>query len=119
MATPSLDESSFKPEDFEERGVLAPIAASVAMKTFYCARVKRFDVLFSTCALAREVTRWTRASDKQLHRLVSYLTCIQGHVLETFVGDPPPKISPFCRPVMPILRGTTSQAKALPGGTWP
>ena len=39
--------------------------------------------------LAREVTKWNRACDKRLHRLVSYLQSTRDKNLEGFVGDDP------------------------------
>ena len=86
--TPSLDEHNFSDEDFVAKGLLAPVAASVLMKILYTARCERFDLLYPVCYLAREVTRWTRACDKQLHRLVCYVLGTMDWNLETFIGDP-------------------------------
>ena len=58
------------------------------MKILYTARCERFDLLYPVCVLAREVTRWTRACDKQLHRLVCYLLYSLDWNLESFIGDP-------------------------------
>ena len=41
--------------------------------------------------LAREITKWTRACDKRLRRLVSYLHSTRDKNLEGFVGDSPMK----------------------------
>ena len=86
--TPSLDEHNFPDDDFVDKGKLAPVAASVLMKIVYTARCQRFDLLFPVCVLAREVTRWTRACDKQLHRLVCYVLGTLEWNLEAFIGDP-------------------------------
>ena len=37
--------------------------------------------------LARYVTKWSKACDKQLHRLVSYMKTTRDWNLESFVGD--------------------------------
>ena len=85
-------------EIFTEKGELAPVAASVLMKILYTARCERFDLLYPVCVLAREVTRWTRACDKQLHRIVCYLLQTLDCNLETFVGDPVEKT--VCGPLL-------------------
>ena len=59
------------------------------MKILYMARSCRFDLLYPVCSFAREVTKWNKASDKKLHRLVSYMNTTKDVSLETFVGDNP------------------------------
>ena len=49
VKTPSLDEHNFTDEDLQEKGLLAPVAASVLMKVLYTARCERFDLLFPVC----------------------------------------------------------------------
>ena len=41
------------------------------------ARIGRLDILWSVNKLARSITQWTKACDKRLHRLISYIhhTC--------------------------------------------
>ena len=39
----------------------------------YLARIGRPDILWSVNKLARAVTKWTRACDKRLARLISYI----------------------------------------------
>ena len=68
-----MEERGFSEEDLTSAGGLAPIAAKILMKVLYAARVYRYDVLYAVTSLAREVTRWTRACDKRLHRLICYL----------------------------------------------
>ena len=63
------------------------------MDILYTASCERFDLLFPVCYLAREVTRWTRACDKQLHRLVCYILGTIDWNLESFVGDPAEDLS--------------------------
>ena len=86
-ATPSLDDHLFTAEDHLERGALAPIAAKVLMKVLYGARMCRPDLLFAVCSLAREVTRWTRACDKRLHRLICYIQGTKNVSLYSTVND--------------------------------
>ena len=87
-ATPSLDDHLLTAEDQVERGALAPIAAKVLMKVLYGTRMCRPDLLFAVCSLAREVTRWTRACDKRLRRLISYIQGTKTLSLYSTVGDP-------------------------------
>ena len=42
-----------------------------------------------TLSLAREVTKWNKACDKRLHRLVSYLHHTKDRVMHCWVGDNP------------------------------
>ena len=43
----------------------------------YLARIGRLDILWSVSELARSITKWTKACDKRLNRLISYIhhTC--------------------------------------------
>ena len=49
----------------------------MVLKCLYLARVGRLDILCSVNERARAITRWTRACDKRLNRLISYIhhTC--------------------------------------------
>jgi len=70
--TPSLDDNALKDEDLETTGKLGPHAAKILMKVLYAARMCRYDLLFAVCSLARNITKWSRACDKKMHRLISY-----------------------------------------------
>lgn len=69
-ATPSLGEKGLKDEDYDNPGEVSRIAARVLMNLLYAAGMFRFDFLQPVMSLAREVSRWTRACDKKLFRLV-------------------------------------------------
>ncbi|CAE6921679.1 RE1 [Symbiodinium sp. CCMP2592] len=73
VPTPSLNEASFSDQDFEEQGHLHQDAAKILMKTLWLARLNRPDLSFIVARLATKISRWTRAGDKQLFRLMSYL----------------------------------------------
>ena len=66
------------------------------MKALYGARLVRYELLWPICSSAREVTRWTRACDKRLHRLIAYIHHTPDHSLESFVGDD----AQHCHPVL-------------------
>ena len=96
VTTPSIDDHNLKPEDFEQDGALAKDAAKIIMKMLYGARLVRFELLWPICSLARQVSKWTKACDKRLHRLVSYVYHTLDHSLESFVGDDPA----LCHPIL-------------------
>jgi len=76
-----------------EAGELQKLAASILMKVLYGARMCRFDLLRPTCRLAQKVTKWDRACDKRLHRLMSYINSTLDHKLYSWVGDEAKDIS--------------------------
>ena len=64
----------------ENRGALAPQAASILMKLLYAARICRFDLLRSINNLARKITKWTKKEDALLHQS-------KHHLMIGWVGD--------------------------------
>ena len=52
-------------------------ALKLFLKCLYLARIGRPDILWSVNKLARSITKWTKACDKRLSRLISYIhhTC--------------------------------------------
>ena len=114
VVTPSIDDHMLKPEDFAEDGYLAKDAAKIIMKMLYGARLVRFELLWPICSLARQVSKWNRACDKRLHRLVSYVYHTLDHSLESFVGDDPA----LCHPVLftdADFAGDLTNAKSTSG----
>ena len=87
VGTPCIDDNLMSPEDFISKGALAPCASKIVLKALYLARLARPDLLYSVNALAREVTKWTAACDKRLHRLMSYIHHTRDNVMLSFVGD--------------------------------
>ena len=51
--------------------------SQIVLKCQYLARIGRPDILWSVNKLARSITKWTKACDKRLNRLISYIhhTC--------------------------------------------
>ena len=70
---------------------MSPIAARVVLKALYVARIARYDFMWTVNMLAREVTRWTQACDRRLHRLVQYMHQTAEYAQLCFVGDAPSK----------------------------
>ena len=73
----------------EQPGELSGIAAKCIMKIMYCSRYARADTLRAVSALSQVITKWTRLSDKKLHRVISYLHSSRKKRQPGFIGDPP------------------------------
>ena len=58
-------------------GELSQVCSQIVLKCWNLARIGRPDVLWSVNKLARSIAKWTKACDKRLNRLISYIhhTC--------------------------------------------
>ena len=58
-------------------GELSHVCSQIVLKCLYLARIGRPDILWTVNKLARSITKWTKACDKRLNRLISYIhhTC--------------------------------------------
>ena len=95
VSNPSLDCHRFRQEELESVGELSEVCSQTVskylylarivrpdilwsvLKCLYLARIGRPDILWSVNKLARSITKWTKACDKRLCRLISYIhhTC--------------------------------------------
>ena len=77
VSTPCIDDHHFKEEEMKSVGELSHVCSQIAPKCLYLARIGRPDILWSVNKLARSITKWTKACDKRLNRLISYIhhTC--------------------------------------------
>ena len=77
VSTPCIDEYHFKEEEMKSVGELSQVCSRTVLKCLYLARIGRPDILWSVNKLARSITKWTKACDKRLNRLISYIhhTC--------------------------------------------
>ena len=77
VATPCIDDHHFKEEELKSVGELSKVCSQIVLKYFYLARIGGPDILWSVNKLDRAITKWTRACDKRLTRLISYIhhTC--------------------------------------------
>ena len=77
VSTPCIDDHHFKEEELKSVGELSNTCSQLVLKCFYLARIGRPDILWSVNKLARSITKWTKACDKRLNRLISYIdhTC--------------------------------------------
>ena len=58
-------------------GELSQVCFQIVFKCLYLARIGKPDILWSVNKLARSITKWTKACDKRLNLLISYIhhTC--------------------------------------------
>ena len=89
LATPYVSENLLTQQDFEVEGQVSHKSSSVLMKLLWVCRLARPDLAYSISTLATQVTRWSRNSDKQLFRLVSYLNSTLDVCMVSQVSDPP------------------------------
>ena len=75
VATPCMDDHQFKEKEIGSVGCL------------FLARIGRPDFLWSVNKLALAVTKWTRACDKCLARLISYIHQTSEYRQYCYVGN--------------------------------
>ena len=77
VSTTCIDDHHFKEEELKSVGELSQVCCQIVVKCLYLARIGRPDILWSVNKLARSITKWTKACDKRLNRLMSYIhhTC--------------------------------------------
>ena len=73
VATPCMDGHQFREEEIGSVGEFSTVCSQIALKCLYLACIGRPDILWSVNKLARAVTKWTKACDKRLARLISYI----------------------------------------------
>ena len=58
-------------------GELSKVSSQIVLKCMYLTRIGRLALLWSLNKLSRSITTWTKACDKRLSRLTSYIhhTC--------------------------------------------
>ena len=77
VSTPCIDDHHFTEEELKSVGELSKESSQIVLKCLYLARIGRLGILWSVNKLARSITKWTKACDKRLSRLISYIhhTC--------------------------------------------
>ena len=77
VSTPCLDDHHFKEEEIKSVGELSNTCSQIVLKCLRLARIGRPDIPWPVSKLARSITKWTKACDKRLNRLISYIhhTC--------------------------------------------
>ena len=87
VATPWLDDHQFKDEENESVGEFSTVCSQIVLKCQYLARAGRPDMLWSVNKLARAVTKRTKACDKRLARLISYIHHTSEYGQYCYVGN--------------------------------
>ena len=77
VSTPCIDDHHFKEEELKYVWELSKVRSQIVLKCLHLARTLKPDILWSVNKLARSITKWTKACDKRLSRLISYIhhTC--------------------------------------------
>ena len=68
--TPCIDDHHFKEEETKSVGALSHACSQIVLTCLYLARIGRPDILWSVNKLTRSITKWTKACDKRLNRLI-------------------------------------------------
>ena len=74
VSTFCLNDHDFKKEELETAEELSKVCSQIVLKCLFLARIGRLDILRSVNKFARSVTKWTRACDRRLACLISYIT---------------------------------------------
>ena len=87
VSTPCIDDHHFKEEEMKSVGELSQVCSQIVLKCLYLARIGRPDILWSVNKRARSITKWTKACDKRLNRLISYIHHTCGYRQYCHVGN--------------------------------
>ena len=87
VSTPCIDDHHFKEEEMKSVGELSHVCSQIVLKCLYLARIGRPDIPWSVNKLARSITKWTKACDKRLNRLISYIHYTCEYKQYCYVGN--------------------------------
>ena len=86
VSTPCIDDHHFKEEETKSVGDLSHVCSHIVLKCLHLARIGRPDILWSVNKLARSITKWTKACDKRLNRLISkFIICVNTNNIVMWV----------------------------------
>ena len=81
VSTPRIDDNHFKEEELKSVGELPKVSSHIVPQCLYLARIGRPGILWSVNKFARSTTKWIKACDKRLNRLISYKQyCYVGNI---------------------------------------
>ena len=86
VSTPCIDDNRFQEEEMKSAGELSQVISQIVLKCWYLARIGRPDFPWSVNKLARSITKWTKACDKRLNRLISYIHRTYEYKQYCYVG---------------------------------
>ena len=87
VSTPCINDHHFKEDEMKSVGELSKVCFQIVLKYLYLARIGRPDILWSVNKLARSITKWTKACDKRLNRLISYFHHTSEYKQYCYVGN--------------------------------
>ena len=117
VSTPCIDDHPFKEEETKSVGELSHVRSQIVLKCLYLARIGRHDIPWSVNKLARSITKWTKACDKRLSRLISYIHHTCDYKQYYHVGN----TAKQCRLGLfqdSDFRGDLEDSKSTSGGIW-
>ena len=74
VSIPCIDDHHFKEEETTSVGELSNICSQIVLKCLNLTRIRKSDFLWLVNKFARSITKWTKACDKHLDRLISYIS---------------------------------------------
>ena len=80
VSFPYIDDHHSIEEELKSVGELSHVCTQIDLKCLFLARIGRPDILWSINTFARSIMMWTKACEKRLNRLISYIhpTCECG-----------------------------------------
>ena len=87
VSTPCIDDHHFKEEEMKSVGEWSRVCSQIVQNCLNLARIGRPDILWSVNKLARSITKWTKACDKRLSRLISYIHHTSDYKQYCHVGN--------------------------------
>ena len=113
-----FDDHHFEEEEMKSVGEMSQVCFQIVLKCLYLARIGRPDILWSVNKLARSITKWTKASDERLWRLISsYIHHTFEYEQYCLVGN----TAKQCRLGLfqdSDFAGDLEDSKSTSGGTW-
>ena len=86
VSTPCIDDNHLE-EEMKSVGELSQGCSHIVLKSLYLARIGRPDILWSVNKLARSITKWTKACDKRVNRLMFYIHHTYAYKKYCYVGN--------------------------------
>ena len=116
VSTPCIDDHQSIEEELKSVVELSEVCSQIVLKCLFLARIGRPDILWSVNKLARAITKWTKACDKRLNRLISYIHHTSEYKQYCHVG----KTAKQCRLGLfqdSDFAGDLEDSKSTSGGT--
>ena len=97
-------------------GELSKVCSQIVLKCLYLGRIGRPDIQWSVNKLARSISKWTKACDKRLSGLISYVHHTCEYKQYCFVGNTAKqcRLGPFQDS---DFAGDLEDSKSTSGGT--